>query len=123
MPDDTPLHVRRITPDLVLGDRDATFDHYREVLGLEVVMDDEAAVALRSPTSPDVVQVLLLPPGTPRPDASIEVDDVDEAHRRARARDPEAVVYPLTDEPWGVRRFFVRDPSGNVVNVLQHREG
>lgn len=28
------------------------------------------------------------------------------------------VVYPLTDEPWGVRRFFVEDPSGTVVNVL-----
>ena len=30
------------------------------------------------------------------------------------------IVHPLTDEPWGVRRFFVRDPDGNVVNVLSH---
>ena len=30
-------------------------------------------------------------------------------------------VYPLTDEPWGVRRFFTRDPNGVVVNVLSHR--
>jgi hypothetical protein len=29
-------------------------------------------------------------------------------------------VYPLSDEPWGVRRFFVQDPSGTVVNVLAH---
>jgi hypothetical protein len=32
-----------------------------------------------------------------------------------------AIVHPLTDEPWGVRRFFVRDPTGVVVNVLGHR--
>jgi hypothetical protein len=29
-------------------------------------------------------------------------------------------VHPLTDEPWGVRRFFVRDPSGKVLNILSH---
>jgi hypothetical protein len=27
----------------------------------------------------------------------------------------------LTDEPWGVRRFFVRDPNGVIVNVMEHR--
>ena len=30
------------------------------------------------------------------------------------------VAYPLTDEPWGVRRFFVEDPGGTIVNVLAH---
>jgi hypothetical protein len=30
-------------------------------------------------------------------------------------------VYPLTDEPWGVRRFFVRDPNGMIVNVVSHK--
>ena len=32
-----------------------------------------------------------------------------------------AIVYPLTDEPWGVRRFFVRDPNGVIVNVVSHK--
>ena len=27
---------------------------------------------------------------------------------------------PLTDEPWGVRRFFVREPGGLVLNILGH---
>jgi len=31
------------------------------------------------------------------------------------------IVHPLTDEPWGVRRFFVRDPNGAVINVLTHK--
>ena len=30
------------------------------------------------------------------------------------------IVHPLSDEEWGVRRFFFADPSGNVVNVLSH---
>jgi len=27
------------------------------------------------------------------------------------------MVYPLTDEPWGVRRFFVADPKGVVMDI------
>jgi uncharacterized glyoxalase superfamily protein PhnB len=33
------------------------------------------------------------------------------------------ILYDLTDEPWGVRRFYVRDPFGKVVNILSHRSG
>jgi len=55
------------------------------------------------------------------PVASIEVDDVDAAYALAVERGAE-IVHPLTDEPWGVRRFFVRDPDGHVLNVLSHRE-
>jgi len=31
-----------------------------------------------------------------------------------------SIVYPLTDEPWGVRRFMSRDPNGVIVNVVSH---
>jgi hypothetical protein len=44
-------------------------------------------------------------------DASVEVDDVDAAHAAAQRLGYE-IVHPLTDEPWGVRRFFVREPNG-----------
>ncbi|MEU0561689.1 VOC family protein [Dactylosporangium sp. NPDC006015] len=53
------------------------------------------------------------------PDISIEVDDVDAVFSRAVEAGAE-IVYPLTDEEWGLRRFFVRDPSGTVINVTQH---
>ena len=53
------------------------------------------------------------------PDVSIEVDDVDDVYERARTAGAE-IVYPLTDEEWGLRRFFVRDPNGAVINVTQH---
>jgi uncharacterized glyoxalase superfamily protein PhnB len=54
-----------------------------------------------------------------QPDISVEVSDVDACHARAVAQGC-TIVYPLTDEPWGVRRFFVRDPFGRLVNVLTH---
>jgi len=53
------------------------------------------------------------------PDVSIEVDDVDAVYQRAVNTGSE-IVYPLTDEDWGLRRFFVRDPNGSVINVTQH---
>jgi uncharacterized glyoxalase superfamily protein PhnB len=53
------------------------------------------------------------------PDISIDVDDVDAVFGRAVEAGAE-VVYPLTDEDWGLRRFFVRDPNGTVINVTQH---
>ena len=50
---------------------------------------------------------------------SIEVDDVDAAYRAAVDAGLQ-IVHPLSDEEWGVRRFFFADASGNVVNVLSH---
>ncbi|TIL23821.1 MAG: glyoxalase, partial [Mesorhizobium sp.] len=57
--------------------------------------------------------------GTAVPDLSIEVDNVDAVYRRANEIGCR-VVYDLTDEPWGARRFFIADPTGKVVNVLSH---
>ena len=57
--------------------------------------------------------------GTPVPDLSIEVDDLDEVHRRIiDAGLP--IEYGPASEPWGVRRFYVRDPFGRLVNILVH---
>ena len=57
--------------------------------------------------------------GTAVPDMSIEVDDLDEALAQVRkARLP--IEYGPNSEPWGVRRFYVRDPLGKLINVMQH---
>jgi predicted enzyme related to lactoylglutathione lyase len=53
---------------------------------------------------------------------SVHADDVDAAYAEALALGLE-IVHPLTTEVWGVRRFLVRAPDGNVVNVVQHRAG
>ena len=54
------------------------------------------------------------------PDLSVEVEDVDAVYAIMRESGAE-IVHPLQDEEWGVRRFFVRDPNGKVINVLSHR--
>jgi len=57
--------------------------------------------------------------GTPVPDLSIEVDNLDDVHRRVIAKGM-PIEYGPTREPWGVRRFYVRDPFGRLLNILAH---
>ncbi|OOC01616.1 bleomycin resistance protein [Amycolatopsis azurea DSM 43854] len=84
-------------------------------------MDHGWIVTLADPDRPEVQLSLMTHDETAPvvPVASIEVDDVDAAYASAKAAGAE-IVHELTDEEWGVRRFFVRDPSGHVVNVLSH---
>ncbi|OLF11603.1 glyoxalase [Actinophytocola xinjiangensis] len=112
--------ITRIIPYAGGRDLDASRDFYVDVLGLEVTMTDPV-LGLRSPDTP-AAQVIVTPPGTPSADLGIDVGTpaaVDQAHAEVRRRGLR-VTYPLTDEPWGVRRFFVEDPGGTVVNVLAH---
>jgi predicted enzyme related to lactoylglutathione lyase len=115
------MTVKRIVPDLECHSIAEQTAFYVDVLGLEVVMDLGWIVTLATPGRPQVQISLMTEDATAPvvPVASIEVDDVETAYRQAVARGAE-IVHPLTDEPWGVRRFFVRDPEGKVVNILQH---
>ena len=51
---------------------------------------------------------------------SIEVSDVDAMYNRAKKMGYK-ISYPITDEEWGVRRFFVKDPDGATINLLTHK--
>lgn len=97
----------------------AARDFYVDVLGFEVGMDMGSIVTLVSPSNP-TAQITLQDGRSPN--LTIEVEDVDAIHRVVQERGHE-IVYPLTDEDWGVRRFFVRDPSGFVINVMMHTPG
>lgn len=57
--------------------------------------------------------------GTAVPDLSIEVDDVDATFAMMQQAGF-IVEYGPVNEPWGVRRFYVRDPFGKLVNILAH---
>ncbi|AKC71878.1 VOC family protein [Pandoraea oxalativorans] len=95
---------------------------YGEVLGLDLLMD-HGWIATYGNASKMSVQMSVATEGgngTPVPDLSIEVDDVDEALARMREADV-AIEYGPADEPWGVRRFYVRDPLGRLLNILAHR--
>ncbi len=50
---------------------------------------------------------------------SVLTDDVEAAYDEAQRLGFE-IVHPSTTEPWGVRRFLVRAPDGNVVTVVRH---
>jgi predicted enzyme related to lactoylglutathione lyase len=94
---------------------------YSDLFGLEAVMDHGWLVTLasRETTIPQISIASEGGSGTPVPDLSIEVDDVDELYRRAKEMGCK-VVYDLTNEPWDVRRFFISDPTGKLLNVLSH---
>jgi len=117
-----PMAIKRIVPDFASDDITAATAFYVEVLGFEVVMDMGWIVTLSDPANPRAQLSLMTHDATAPviPDVSVEVDDVDAAHQAACKAGAE-IVHPLTDEPWGVRRFFVRDPTGKVANVLAHR--
>jgi uncharacterized glyoxalase superfamily protein PhnB len=83
-------------------------------------------VTLASPSEP-TAQITLFGPAessdpAPTPSITIEVDDVDAVHEIAAERGLE-ILYPLTNEEWGVRRFFLADPNGVVINVMSHTGG
>lgn len=116
------MAVRRVVPHLHSSSFDASRDFYGGLLGLETAMDLGWILTFASPANP-TAQVNLYgataPPASLQPAMSIEVDDVDAVHAEAVRRGLE-IVHPLTDESWGVRRFFVEDPDGNIVNILSH---
>lgn len=97
---------------------------YVDFLGFEVGMDEADFLMLRSPTTPTTQMIIAgtasMDPEVHRVDISVEVADVDAVHADAQRRGCD-IVYPLTDEPWGIRRFFLRDPDGLVVNIASHR--
>ncbi|MCP1650192.1 VOC family protein [Pseudomonas nitroreducens] len=115
------MTVRRIVANLATGKPAEVARFYRELFDLEVVMDHGWILTLASGEQAQA-QISLASEGgsdAPVPDLSIEVDNLDEVHERARTAG-HAIAYPLTAEPWDVRRFFLRDPLGTLVNVLEH---
>ena len=88
---------------------------------LEIVMDLGWITTFASPdkAEPQLSVASEGGSGTAVPDISVEVDDLDEALRRVRAAGL-AIEYGPTDEDWDVRRFYVRDPFGRLVNILAH---
>lgn|SRR3954452_7200572 len=116
------MRVRRIVANIETPDVAAANRFYHDVLGLDILMDQGWIVTYGSEDTMQL-QVSFMAQGgsgTPVPDLSIEVDDVDAAFKAMKDAGF-AVEYGPADEPWGVRRFYVRDPLGRLVNILSHR--
>ena len=115
------MQVKRIVPNIQAADPAKARAFYVDALGLDVAMDMEWIITVRAPsmTVPQLSFASEGGSGTAVPDLSIEVDDLDEALSRVEAGGFE-VEYGPVSEPWGVRRFFVRDPFGRLINILVH---
>jgi catechol 2,3-dioxygenase-like lactoylglutathione lyase family enzyme len=115
------MAVKRIIANIATADVGKAQAFYGDLLGLRLVMDHGWILTFASEASmaPQISIATEGGSGTPVPDLSIEVDDVDAIHARAIELGL-AIEYGIADEPWGVRRFYVRDPFGRLVNILAH---
>lgn len=116
------MRVVRIIPDLSVDSIAAADEFYGGFLGLErQEMGLDWVTRYLAPSGASLQLLTHDASAVDVPVISIAVDDVDEAHEEALRRGYD-IVHPLTTEPWGVRRFFVRTPDGQVLNIVRHRK-
>ena len=89
------MSIRRVVPDITCNQIDESRKFYTGFLGFDVAMDMDWVVTLVSPCNPTAQITLVQKTGSTEPQPNMTIQ----------------VVYPLMDEPWGVRRFFVTDPK------------
>lgn len=115
------MKVKRIVANINTSDVAEAKRFYQDVLGLDLIMD-HGWIATYGSQEEMSIQISFASEGgsgTLVPDVSIEVDDINaaiEGVRKAGFR----IEYGPVDEPWGVRRFYVRDPFGKLINILAH---
>jgi catechol 2,3-dioxygenase-like lactoylglutathione lyase family enzyme len=114
------MTVKRIKPNILSSDLESSRAFYTDVVGLHGGQGLDWILFFGGETREVQLSVMTMDiKAHQHPDVSIEVDDVDDVYARAVAASAE-ITYPLTDEDWGLRRFFVRDPNGAIINITQH---
>ena len=116
------MAVKRIVANVAADQIDTARAFYGEALGMTVAMDLGWIMTFAADGSmaPQISVATEGGSGTPVPEISIEVDDLAEVHERMQAAGFTIEYGPVT-EPWGVTRFYVRDPFRRLVNILEHR--
>ncbi len=119
------MTIKRVVPNITTDRVDESREFYTGLFGFRVAMDLGWIVTLVSPDIP-AAQISLVRgeravPASRDPAITVEVDEVGKVHAEAVSRG-HRIVYPLTVEPWGVRRFHLKDPNGVVINVMGHNE-
>jgi len=118
----TVLMVKRIVLNVDTPEIAKARSFYRDALGLDLLMDHGWIATYGLNNQQMNVQISFANEGgsgTPTPDLSIEVDILEEVLERVKAAGF-PIEYGPVDEPWGVRRFYTRDPFGKLVNILCH---
>ncbi len=116
--------MRRIVPNIYSNDIEKSKQFYTEFLGMDLAMDMDWIVTFVSKEN-TTAQISIFRNDKNKPldnsaiFLSIEVSDIENWFERAKKQKIE-IVYPITNENWGVRRFFVKDPNGVTINLLTH---
>jgi len=115
------MKVKRIVANIETEKFEAVKVFYGDLLGLEVLMDMGWILTMGTNDHGPMQMTFASEGGsnTPVPKFSIEVDDLDAALTRFLDAGIEPEYGPV-DEPWGIRRFFVRDPLNQLVNISVH---
>lgn len=116
-------HVR-----LLVRDVGESIRFYRDVLGFDLKWG-EAGIGYASFVGGNGVDLsVFLRTGQPEAKAaghgdtallSLEVDDVDREVERLRAHGVVLVAGPRTEDSWGLRVAYVRDPDGNLLELMR----
>lgn len=115
------MKVKRIVSNIEASSLEKADTFYKDIFGLDLVMN-HGWIRTYGSDEKMTIQISIASEGgsgTAVPDLSIEVDDLEAALKRVK-KSKIIIEYGPEIEPWGVRRFYVRDPFGRLINVLQH---
>jgi predicted enzyme related to lactoylglutathione lyase len=117
------MQATKVMANLRVADIEAAKTFYADYLGLTNEEFNMGWVARYTAADRRVVVQLVTRDATAAEDSVISVctDDIDAAYAEAQELGYD-IVHPLSTEAWGLRRFFVRAPDGNVINIVNHRD-
>ena len=120
----TTTSIRRIVPIIYSNSLEKSKEFYEGFLNLELAMDLGWILTFISKENKTAQLSIFKNDSGKAIDntsmfISMEVADIDTWYQRAKDKNIE-ITYPLTNEPWNVRRFFVKDPNGVTINLLMH---
>ncbi len=115
------MTVKRIVANIAAPEPAKVVTFYQALFDLDVLMDLGWIQTLGNEQQAPVQLSLASEggSGTSVPDLSIEVDDLDLVLERVKKAGIVLEYGPQT-EPWGLKRFFIKDPTGKLINVLEH---
>jgi len=127
---ENPMSMTSIYPVLMTDRVQETADFYREHFGFKETFATDWYVSLRHAVRPEFELALLqsdhptIPQGYGSPSRglliNVEVEDARAEHARLVEQVGLPEVQSLRDESFGQRHFIVRDPSDNLVDVIQN---
>jgi predicted enzyme related to lactoylglutathione lyase len=113
--------IRRIVPNINSTKLDESKKFYNEFLGMKLVMDMEWILTFISDSNP-TAQISIVKvdnSNNSNMSISIEVSDIDAFYDSAKLFGYE-IVHDITNEPWGVKRFCIKDPNEVTINAMTH---